>query len=85
MMFYKITEWPYVAVVDPRTGECLATWHKLDAVTFCDLITEFLTTHTNFEENTGDGALSPKKKSRLVCFFLILRYISYLWLVCTVF
>lgn len=58
MMFYRVEEWPHVAVIDPRTGECLVTWHKLDAVTFCDLITEFLSRHPGLDESTP----SPEKK-----------------------
>ncbi|XP_066967339.1 UBX domain-containing protein 7 isoform X1 [Macrobrachium rosenbergii] len=60
MMFYQVSEWPHVAILDPRTGECLVTWHKLDALTFCDLVTEFLSSHTGLDESTSP----PKKKSR---------------------
>ncbi|XP_063866115.1 UBX domain-containing protein 7-like isoform X2 [Scylla paramamosain] len=61
MMFYQVSEWPHVAVLDPRTGECLVTWHKLDAVTFCDLVTEFLTAYPGLDENSAP----PKKKQRV--------------------
>lgn len=60
MMFYQVSEWPHVAILDPRTGECLVTWHKLDAVTFCDLVTEFLTAYPGLDENSSP----PKKKLR---------------------
>ncbi|KAG7170289.1 UBX domain-containing protein 7-like [Homarus americanus] len=60
MMFYQVSEWPHVAVLDPRTGECLITWHKLDAVTFCDLVTEFLAAHPGLDESTP-----PPKKPRV--------------------
>ena len=43
------TEWPYVAILDPRTGELMVTWQKLDAANFCDLVTEFLSLHPNLE------------------------------------
>ena len=33
-----VSEWPYVAILDPRTGELMVTWQKLDAATFCDLV-----------------------------------------------
>ena len=36
--FYPVSEWPYVAILDPRTGELMVTWQKLDAATFCDLV-----------------------------------------------
>ncbi|KAK3103953.1 hypothetical protein FSP39_023219 [Pinctada imbricata] len=43
--YYKIEDWPYVAIIDPRTGENMVTWNRLDAITFCDLVTEFLSDH----------------------------------------
>jgi hypothetical protein len=46
MTFYPVSEWPHIAILDPRTGERLVTWSQVpDAATFCDLITEFLTLH----------------------------------------
>lgn len=54
MTFYPVTEWPHVAILDPRTGERLVTWSKLpDSATFCDLITEFLTLHPVFDAQNG--------------------------------
>ena len=44
-----VSEWPYVAILDPRTGELIVTWQKLDAATFCDLVTEFLSMHPSPE------------------------------------
>ncbi|XP_077987834.1 UBX domain-containing protein 7-like [Glandiceps talaboti] len=57
--FYKITEFPYIAIIDPRTGEKLMEWHKLDSMTFCDLVTEFLSSHPIFD---NDGLSPPPKK-----------------------
>jgi len=45
MQFYKVLEWPYIAVVDPQTGENLVVWHVSDPVTFCDLVNQFLGRH----------------------------------------
>ena len=70
--FYPITEWPYVAILDPRTGELMVTWKKIDGTTFCDLVTEFLSLHPNLEpssqsesnENSQSGSETgpePKK------------------------
>merc|ERR1711971_1418731 len=47
--FYPVSVWPYVAILDPRTGELMVTWQKLDAATFCDLVSEFLSLHPNLE------------------------------------
>lgn len=54
--FYPVSEWPYVAILDPRTGELMATWQKLDAATFCDLVTEFLSLHPNLETSEEKDA-----------------------------
>jgi hypothetical protein len=45
MQFYNVSEFPYVAILDPRTGEKLRSWTTIDSVTFCDLVTEFLMEH----------------------------------------
>ena len=35
--YYPVKEWPYIAIIDPRTGENMVTWHKMDANTFCEV------------------------------------------------
>ncbi|KAJ8030650.1 UBX domain-containing protein 7-like [Holothuria leucospilota] len=60
--FYNVTEYPYVAILDPRTGELLATWHHLDTVAFCDLVMDFLTNHPCFDPANGQSP--PSKKVR---------------------
>ena len=55
MTFYPVNDWPYVAILDPRTGELLVTWKKLDASTFCDLVTEFLSLHPSLEPINEDN------------------------------
>ncbi|XP_054167224.1 UBX domain-containing protein 7-like [Oppia nitens] len=42
MQFYKVKNFPYVAIIDPRTGEELRSWTAIEPVSFCDLVTEFL-------------------------------------------
>lgn len=49
MTFYKITDWPYIAVIDPRTGENMATWSHIEAGAFPELMTEFLSLHPTLE------------------------------------
>lgn len=39
---YKITQYPFVAIIDPRTGEKMKSWNKLDTHLFCENITNFL-------------------------------------------
>lgn len=66
--FYPVSDWPYVAILDPRTGEHMVTWHKLDATTFCDLVSEFLSLHSSSEmtkaqdEGQADKAEEPESK-----------------------
>lgn len=67
MTFYPVNNWPYVAVIDPRTGEKLVEWHKIDAVSFCDLITEFLTAQPTMDDSFGVSKTPPRKK--MVGFF----------------
>uniref|UniRef100_A0ABM0MTU6 UBX domain-containing protein 7-like n=1 Tax=Saccoglossus kowalevskii TaxID=10224 RepID=A0ABM0MTU6_SACKO len=59
IQFYEVSEYPYVAILDPRTGEKLAEWHRLDNINFCDLVTEFLAQHPIFD---NEGLSPPKKR-----------------------
>ncbi|XP_072034045.1 UBX domain-containing protein 7-like [Amphiura filiformis] len=59
MQFYKINEFPYVAVLDPRTGEQMASWTRLDNMSFCDLAIQFLSDHPMFDK---DGTSPPPNK-----------------------
>ena len=61
MTFYKIAEWPYVSIVDPRTGENMVTWSRIDAAAFPTLITEFLSLHPSLESPTKEDG-PPRKK-----------------------
>lgn len=45
MQFYKVTDFPYVSILDPRTGEQMATWHRIDNEAFCDVVMQFLCDH----------------------------------------
>uniref|UniRef100_A0A224Z518 UBX domain-containing protein n=1 Tax=Rhipicephalus zambeziensis TaxID=60191 RepID=A0A224Z518_9ACAR len=58
VLFYKVVDYPYVAILDPRTGEKVLSWNQVDAVKFCDAVTEFLAEHP-----TPDGsAVNPPTK-----------------------
>ena len=62
MTFYPVNDWPYVSILDPRTGELLVTWSKLEASTFCDLVTEFLSLHPSLEPNEDSNTNSTTSK-----------------------
>ncbi|XP_032227967.1 UBX domain-containing protein 7 isoform X2 [Nematostella vectensis] len=57
IQFYHVTRYPYIGIVDPRTGEKLDDWSFVDAQAFCEHVTEFLLNHS-----TLDGESPPKKK-----------------------
>ncbi|ELT92791.1 hypothetical protein CAPTEDRAFT_20428 [Capitella teleta] len=59
--FYEASTWPYIAVLDPQTGEKLVTWTHSDPMTFCDLVGEFLLTHSS---PSGPPAESPPVKRK---------------------
>lgn len=61
MTFYPISDWPYVSIIDPRTGENMVTWSNIEAATFPELITEFLTRHPSLESPAKEP---PRKKLR---------------------
>merc|ERR1712029_678720 len=58
------SEWPYVLVLDPRTGEKLVTWAKFDATSFCDLVSSFLNLQPDFNgtADNGSGAAAATEK-----------------------
>jgi len=39
---YNVLTYPFVAIIDPRTGEKLKEWSRLDVPVFCEAITNFL-------------------------------------------
>ena len=72
MTFYPVSEWPHIAILDPRTGERLITWSRVpDAATFCDLITEFLTLHPVFDSQAAATAVKRQSSDDEVIFLNI--------------
>jgi len=61
MTFYTIKEWPYVSIIDPRTGENMVTWSHIEASAFPELMTEFLSLHPTLESPVKEP---PRKKVR---------------------
>ena len=61
MTVYPSSDWPYVSIIDPRTGENMVTWSNIEAATFPELITEFLTRHPSLESPAKEP---PRKKIR---------------------
>ncbi|XP_074601414.1 UBX domain-containing protein 7-like isoform X2 [Brevipalpus obovatus] len=66
MQFYSVEQFPYIAILDPRTGEKMRSWSNgtLDPVTFCDIITEFLLLHPSPDGSTQLKTQSPTSLSK---------------------
>lgn len=62
MVLYNVTEWPYVAIIDPRTGEKMISWQKIEANTFCEIASEFLELHPAPSDSHHD--LRPMKRAK---------------------
>ncbi|KAI0222486.1 UBX domain-containing protein 7 [Lamellibrachia satsuma] len=61
MQFYNINTWPYIAVLDPRTGEKMAVWHTRDADTLTELLREFT---EQYPAPDGSAVEPPNKVQR---------------------
>ncbi|XP_043348668.1 UBX domain-containing protein 7 isoform X9 [Dermochelys coriacea] len=63
IQFYKLADFPYVSILDPRTGQKLVEWHQLDVTSFLDQVTGFLGEHGQLD---GHSTNPPQKCSRSV-------------------
>ncbi|XP_064418542.1 UBX domain-containing protein 7 [Latimeria chalumnae] len=64
IQFYKLADFPYVSILDPRTGQKLVEWHKLDVSSFLEQVTGFLSEHGHLD---GHSSSPPKKRLRSEC------------------
>lgn len=73
MQFYKPVEFPYIAILDPRTGEKLVVWHNVDVKTICELIELFLAEHNTSLEGhvTAVEGTSKSATSTAAAFSLL--------------
>lgn len=63
VQFYKVTQFPHVAIIDPRTGELTKSWPTtIDHNSFCDSVIEYLTEHPSPD---GSGDANTMKKLRV--------------------
>ncbi|CAK8689474.1 UBX domain-containing protein 7-like isoform X2 [Clavelina lepadiformis] len=63
MMFYSVSNWPYIAVIDPRTGGCLTTWSETTSESFIASVKSFLDEHESL--NPALNGKRPVKHSIL--------------------
>jgi len=64
MIYYPIKSFPNISIVDPRTGERLIVWdrfEKIDSQLFCDLVTQFLSSH---QDLTSEHEFPPEKRQK---------------------
>ncbi|KAM4041845.1 UBX domain-containing protein 7 [Anomaloglossus baeobatrachus] len=61
IQFYKLSDFPYVSILDPRTGQKMVEWHKLDANSFLEQVMGFLAEHGQLD---GLSSSPPKKRLR---------------------
>ncbi|KAG8580411.1 hypothetical protein GDO81_007292 [Engystomops pustulosus] len=61
IQFYKLPDFPYVSILDPRTGQKMVEWHKLDVNSFLEQVTGFLAEHGQLD---GLSSSPPKKRLR---------------------
>lgn len=63
IQFYKVTSYPHVSIIDPRTGEQMRSWPtSIDHNSFCDSVIEFLTEHPSPD---GSSDANTMKKLRV--------------------
>lgn len=63
IQFYKVTRYPHVSIIDPRTGEQMKSWPtSIDHNSFCDSVIEFLTDHPSPD---GSSDANSMKKLRV--------------------
>ncbi|XP_063298341.1 UBX domain-containing protein 7 isoform X1 [Pelobates fuscus] len=61
IQFYKLSDFPYVSILDPRTGQKMVEWHQLDVNSFLEQVTGFLGEHGQLD---GLSSSPPKKRLR---------------------
>lgn len=55
IQFYNVSKFPHVAIIDPRTGEQLKSWPKIDHTSFRNDIIEFLSEHPSLDGSIPDA------------------------------
>ena len=64
MTFYKVNQWPYVAILDPRTGEMMAEWCQTDSSTYVNLMVDFVAANPWDGDSANGHSRPPDSKRR---------------------
>ncbi|XP_061588272.1 UBX domain-containing protein 7 [Cololabis saira] len=59
IQFYKLNKFPYISILDPRTGQKMVEWNQLDVASFLEQATGFLAEHGQLD---GPSCPAPPTK-----------------------
>ncbi|XP_028988144.1 UBX domain-containing protein 7 [Betta splendens] len=59
IQFYKLNKFPYISILDPRTGQKMVEWNQLDVTSFLEQATGFLAEHGQLD---GPSCHTPPAK-----------------------
>uniref|UniRef100_A0A7N6ACP3 UBX domain-containing protein 7 n=1 Tax=Anabas testudineus TaxID=64144 RepID=A0A7N6ACP3_ANATE len=59
IQFYKLNKFPYISILDPRTGQKMVEWNQLDVASFLEQATSFLAEHGQLD---GPSCQAPPAK-----------------------
>uniref|UniRef100_H3DCQ5 UBX domain-containing protein 7 n=1 Tax=Tetraodon nigroviridis TaxID=99883 RepID=H3DCQ5_TETNG len=59
IQFYKLNKFPYISILDPRTGQKMVEWNELDVTSFLEQATGFLAEHGQLD---GPSCHAPPAK-----------------------
>nr|XP_057923144.1 UBX domain-containing protein 7 isoform X1 [Doryrhamphus excisus] len=59
IQFYKLNKFPYISILDPRTGQKMVEWNQLDVASFLEQATGFLAEHGQLD---GPSCRAPPAK-----------------------
>uniref|UniRef100_A0A3P9KUL2 UBX domain-containing protein 7 n=1 Tax=Oryzias latipes TaxID=8090 RepID=A0A3P9KUL2_ORYLA len=62
IQFYKLNKFPYISILDPRTGQKMVEWNQLDVTSFLEQATGFLAEHGQLDGPSCHGP--PAKRAR---------------------
>uniref|UniRef100_A0A3Q3AVM4 UBX domain-containing protein 7 n=1 Tax=Kryptolebias marmoratus TaxID=37003 RepID=A0A3Q3AVM4_KRYMA len=59
IQFYKLNKFPYISILDPRTGQKMVEWNQLDVASFLEQASSFLAEHGQLD---GPSCHAPPAK-----------------------
>ncbi|XP_047225137.1 UBX domain-containing protein 7 [Girardinichthys multiradiatus] len=62
IQFYKLNKFPYISILDPRTGQKMVEWNQLDVASFMEQATGFLAEHGQLDGPSSNAP--PAKRAR---------------------